>query len=168
MKAALLCACLVFLLACAGLCQDQPPVQTDLRGNIFEKDGTSPVEGAVVCLKRLPDGSFKESAPTDSEGSFEIDGIIKGVYILGVRTAEGNFSARKVLGIGALADGYAKMYIALFPFSGTEGSGDLPEVLPDPVGQAVVLAGNAALVLGIAEMNDRPKEAGPFKIKKPE
>jgi len=168
MKASFWVAGLVFLLS--GLCLggDQHPVQAGLRGYVFEEDGTSPVEGAVVFVQRLPDKEVEASSPTDREGMFEISFLKKGIYVLSVRTAGGNYNGGKVLGIGAQAEGYAKMYIALYPFSGTCGSGDFPAVLPDPVGQAVVLAGNAAVVAGVVEMDDEPREAGPFRIEQRE
>jgi hypothetical protein len=155
----------VLLLNFPCLSQHQPRLRTDLSGYVFEKDGTSPVKQATVYVKRLPGGEVLTSIGSDRKGRFEIFGIEKGIYVLGVKTTQGNFNAQKVLGIKALADDYAKIYIALSPFSGTGEGGQLPEVLPNPVGQVIVLAGNSAIVMGISKINDEPREAGPFRIR---
>ena len=157
---------LVFLLILPCLSLNRIRPHTDLRGYVFEKDGTSPVEQATVYVKRLPDGEPLTSIPSDRTGMFEILGLEEGIYELGVKTSLGNFNTRKVLGIRALADEYAKMYLALSPFSETEGSGRLPAVLPNPVGQVIVLAGNSAIVIGVSEIDDEPREAGPFRIRR--
>ena len=158
---------LLLLLNFPCISQHLPRPRTDLRGYVFEKDGTSPIKQATVYVKRLPGGEVLASDPSDRKGMFEILGAEKGIYVLGVRTPQGNFNAQKVLGIRAQADEYAKIYIALSPFSETEGSGTLPVALPNPVGQVIVLAGNSAIVVGVAEIDDEPREAGPFRIRHP-
>jgi hypothetical protein len=156
---------LVFLMTIPCLAQSQRPEGTELRGYVFEKDGTSPVEQATVYIKELPDGDVMASAPTDKDGLFEIAGISKGIYVFGVKTPRGNFNTGKLLGIGAQSGEYARMYVSLVPFSGTEGSESFLAVLPDPVGRVTVLAGNEAIVVGAVEIDDEPVEAGPFREK---
>jgi hypothetical protein len=157
---------LMLLLVFPCLSQNRIRPHTDLKGYVFEKDGTSPVEQATVYVRRLPDGEPLTSIPTDRTGMFEILDLEEGVYVLAVKTSLGNFNTRKVLGIRMLDDEYAKMYLALFPLSEEEDSGRLPAVLPNPVGQVIVLAGNSAVVIGISEIDDEPREAGPFRIRR--
>ena len=158
---------LLLLLNFPCLSHQHPRPHTDLKGYVFEEDGISPIEQATVYVKRLPGGEVLASSPSDRKGMFEIPGAEKGIYVLGVKTLQGNFNGQKVLGIRVQADEYAKIYIALSPFSETEGSGPLPEALPNPVGQVIVLAGNSAIVIGVAEIDDEPREAGPFRIRHP-
>ncbi len=158
--------CLLLLLNFPCLSQQAPLPRLDLKGFVFQSDGTSPVEQATMFAKRLPDGEVLMSVPSDRMGMFEIKDIEMGIYVLGVRTLRGNFNAQKVLGIREEPDGIAHIYVALSPVSESERRGTLPAVLPDPIGQAIVIAGNAAVVMGISEIDDEPREAGPFRIRR--
>ena len=140
----------------------------DLAGYVLEEDGITPVMQATIQMKKLPDGKILTSSPSDRDGVFKIAGVGKGIYIFGVRTPQGNFNALEVLGILVHEDKYARMDIVLSSFPENDDSASFPALLPNPVGQAVVAAGNSAVVYGTAVINDEPREAGPFRIRLPQ
>lgn len=85
----------------------------NLTGFIYDKDGTTPVEGAVVKLKNLASGSVFESSKSDNVGAFSMVGVDQGMYIFGVSSAKGDFNAEEVLGIAG--NETAKLAVALNP-----------------------------------------------------
>jgi hypothetical protein len=147
--------------------KDQPRYRSALIGNVFEQNGTTPVDEATVWIKRLPAGQLQASDPSDRDGMFKIEGVEKGIYIFGVSTPRGNFNAWSFLGIRGQSGEYGKMYIVLSPFPENGGESSVPDILPDPVGRADVIAENSAIVYGVAMIDDKPREAGPFRIKSP-
>ncbi len=159
---------LVMLLT-AILCvsQEQPRTRSTLIGYVFEKNGTTPVEEATVWIKRLPTGDLQASGPSDREGMFRIDGVQKGIYVFSVSTPRGNFNGQSFLGIRALAEEYGKMHVVLSPFPEKGDKASFLDVLPDPVGLADVIAGNSAIMYGIATIDDKPREGGPFRVRSP-
>jgi hypothetical protein len=82
-------------------------------GTIFEGDGTTPVQGAVVLLENINSGEIYKSTPTDKNGSFLIDQIKTGVYLYGINSAFGSFFSDGLVGI-MIKDGEpARMSLAL-------------------------------------------------------
>jgi hypothetical protein len=71
----------------------------NLVGFVYDQDGTTPVEGAVVMLKNLATGTVFESDKSDNAGAFNLSGIDQGMYIFGVSSSKGDFNAEEVLGI---------------------------------------------------------------------
>lgn len=86
----------------------------NLVGFVYDQDGTTPVEGAVIKLKNLATGSTFESPKSDNQGAFKVTDVDQGLYTFGVASSQGDFSANDVLGI---ADNEtAKLAVALTPF----------------------------------------------------
>lgn len=85
----------------------------NLVGFVYDKDGTTPVEGAVVKLKNLASGDVFESTKSDNSGAFSMAGIDQGMYVFGVSSPQGDFNAEEVLGIAG--DETAKLAVALNP-----------------------------------------------------
>jgi hypothetical protein len=107
------------VLVCTALFFAQPLVfasssaKGSLTGFVYDKDGTTPVEGAVVKLKNLASGEVFESSKSDGTGAFGMAGIDQGMYIFGVSSPKGDFNAEEVLGIAG--NETAKLAVALTP-----------------------------------------------------
>jgi hypothetical protein len=82
-------------------------------GFIYAKDGTTPLEGAVVKFKNLTSGSMFISSKTDSFGIFKLEGIESGIYTYGVVTEQGDFNADSFVGLKVGGNETAKLSIAL-------------------------------------------------------
>ena len=85
-----------------------------LTGYVFEFDGTSPVEGAVVKLMNITSGDLYESPESDTKGFFSIDGIEKGVYSFAVFSPAGDFGSNDFIGIEAAKT--AKIAVSVNPY----------------------------------------------------
>ena len=71
----------------------------NLEGFIFTEDGTTPLSGAVVSVVNVASGLTHKSEATNNHGSFNIEDLEKGVYVLGVTTDQGDFNANTMVGI---------------------------------------------------------------------
>lgn len=85
-------------------------------GFLYAKDGTTPLEGAVVKFKNLTSGIVFESTKSDSYGVFKVQGIEKGIYTYGVVTGEGDFNADNLVGLKVGENETAKLSIAVDPY----------------------------------------------------
>jgi hypothetical protein len=95
----LLAALLALLLPLAAS-QTVPSAGTGtLVGTFFEKDGATPVSGAIIKLKNISSGSIYEAAPSDKAGLFRLEGLAKGIYTFGILTPAGNFNSNELIGI---------------------------------------------------------------------
>jgi hypothetical protein len=94
------------------------PGKGNLTGFVYDQDGTTPVEGAVVMLKNLETGTVFESGKSDNLGAFSVTGVDQGVYLFGVTSPRGDFNAEEALGIAA--NETAKLAVALQPFDSDE------------------------------------------------
>ncbi len=75
--------------------------QGSLTGLIYGEDGVTPVEGAVVKIRNIVDGTVYESSASDSQGAFKIEGINEGLYSAGISTSTGDFNFENLIGIKA-------------------------------------------------------------------
>ena len=89
-----------FALYSPHLLGDKPDTG-NLIGFIYKADRTSPYEKAIVQLINITTGSVYESTKSDYFGTFRIDGVEKGLYIAGIKTENGNFGVRNVIGVRA-------------------------------------------------------------------
>lgn len=85
-------------------------------GFLYGKDGTTPLEGAIVKFKNLTSGMEFESTKSDSYGIFRLQGIEKGMYTYGVVTPNGNFNADSPVGLKIGENETAKLSIAVDPY----------------------------------------------------
>ena len=92
-------------------CEDT--AKGNLIGFVYEEDGTTPLEGAVVKIKNISSGAIYESSQSDRSGVFKIMGLENGVYICGVATPKGNFNLDGLVGVGIRNNETAKMSISL-------------------------------------------------------
>jgi len=160
--------CIMAQLTGSPLLPQEPPLSRgDLVGCIYEKDLITPVRGAVVQVKKLPQGKIHTSSISDGEGRFRLPGIEKGVYLLGVKTSDGDYNGQRLLGLLVSSDVPARLEIFLSFQKKTAGAPLFEPFLPDPVGQVSIAAGNRAVFDGVVEIDDQPREAGPFRIEFP-
>jgi hypothetical protein len=107
-------AVICFIGAASLTLRAQTPEKGNLVGFIFDKDGKTPIEGAVVILKNVSTGAVYRASPTDKQGLFKIDGLRKGIYSFGVTTSAGDFNGNELIGI--LANETSKMFVSLNPY----------------------------------------------------
>lgn len=88
----------------------------NLIGFVYGKDGTTPLEGAVVKVMNASTGAAYESSRTDSLGIFKIEGVEKGIYIYAVNTAQGDYISDGMIGVSIRQNETAKLSISLSPF----------------------------------------------------
>jgi hypothetical protein len=107
----------IFLILGVVFCQLPGPLRAQAveRGNligfIFDRDGTTPVPGAVAKLKNISSGAIYVSGETDRTGAFRVDGLSKGIYTYGITTPGGDFNSNELIGI--LANETTKISISL-------------------------------------------------------
>jgi hypothetical protein len=140
----------------------------NLIGFVFDKDGTTPVEGAIVKLRNISTSRVYESSKTDNLGIFKVEGIDEGLYVMGVSSKDGDFNVENIIGIRA--DETAKISLALKPQA--EGAtrnyaapilAALAAFFTSAAGIAVIIAATAALVYGIVKLTEEEPEASPIK-----
>lgn len=85
-----------------------------LVGFVFDKDGSTPVTGAVVVARNVTTGNILESQKTDNLGAFRFTAMDAGIYALGVTSEQGNYNSRDFVGVKS--DETAKVSIALDPY----------------------------------------------------
>lgn len=139
----------------------------NLIGFVFEKDGTTPVEGAVVKLKNVSTGTIYESSKSDKLGILKAEGVEEGLYIVGISAKEGNFNVGNLIGIKAAET--AKVSFALKPEGGEQEEtpkpkrGGLAKFFLSPVGIAVIVAASSAIIYGVIKLSEKEPEASPFR-----
>jgi hypothetical protein len=94
----------------------QAPEKGNLVGYVFDKDGKTPIEGAVIIFKNASSGAVYRGDPSDKQGLFKINGLSKGIYSFGVTTSAGDFNGNELIGI--LANETTKMFVSLSPYEG--------------------------------------------------
>lgn len=127
-------------------------------GFVYEKEGTGPLEGAVVKIKNISTGVIYESSKSDRYGVFKIMGLENGVYICGVATSEGNFNLDGLVGVGIRNNETAKMSISLAPYEQQVAS-TIDEVYEDQAKKGEALIGR------VVDYNLEEKLAEVFIIK---
>lgn len=141
----------------------------NLIGFVYDKDGTTPVEGAIVKLKNVSSGSIYESSKADKLGVFKIEGIDEGLYVVGINSKEGSFNVENFIGIKA--NETAKVSFALKPQAKGEKA-NMPKMkkgnyltkfFTSPFGLAVVGAASVAIVYSTVKLADVEKDCSPHK-----
>ena len=141
----------------------------NLIGFVYDKDGTTPLEGAIVKLKNVSSSSIYESSKADKLGVFKIEGIDEGLYVVGISSKEGSFNVENFIGIKA--NETAKVSFALKPQAKGEKA-NMPKMkkgnylakfFTSPFGLAVVGAASVAIVYSTVKLGDVEKECSAFK-----
>ncbi len=136
-------------------------------GFVFQKDGTTPVEGAVVKLRNVATGAGYESTKSDKLGVFKVESVEEGLYLVGVSAEEGDFNVNNLIGIRS--NETAKVSLALRPAEEVQETkkkdkpGGLAKFFLSPVGIAIVVAASAAIIYGVVKLSEKEAEASPFR-----
>jgi len=85
-----------------------------LLGFLFDRDGSTPIAGAVVVAKNVTTGTVFESSKTDGLGVFRFEALEAGIYALGVTFGQGSYNSLDLVGIKP--NETAKISIALEPY----------------------------------------------------
>lgn len=139
----------------------------NLIGFVYEKDGTTPVEGAIVKLKNVSTGIVYESSNSDKLGIIKTEGIEEGFYIVGISTKTEDFNVVNLIGIKT--DETTKVSFALKPDQGEEEKapkpkpGSLAKFFLSSLGIAIVIAGSSAIIYGVVKLSEKEPEASPFR-----
>lgn len=106
----------VFFLSdfCLLLAKPEDMPRGNLVGFVYDKDGTTPIAGAVVRLKNISTGTLYDSSRSDGLGSFKVEGLKSGIYAFGVLTFLGDFHSDYMLGIREAET--SKVSISLNPY----------------------------------------------------
>ena len=108
---------IAFLLVCSPLfLKSENIAKGNVIGFVYDRDGTTPLEGAAVKFKNVSTSEVYESSKSDSFGIFKIEGLEKGIYIYGVVTAKGDFNANGLVGVRIGENETAKLSISLTPY----------------------------------------------------
>jgi hypothetical protein len=103
-----------FLIFCStSFLRSEEVSKGSILGFVYDEDGTTPLEGAVVEFKDISTGTVYESSKSDSLGVFKIEGVERGLYIYGVRTAQGDFNSDGTIGVRIRENETAKLSISL-------------------------------------------------------
>jgi len=141
----------------------------NLIGFVYEKDGTTPLEGAIVKLKSVSTRRIYKSSKTDKFGAFKIAGIDEGLYVVGISSKKGDFNLKDLIGIKA--NETAKVSFALKPQVKVQKEKkakirkekNLASFFKSPVGLAVIVAASVAIVYGAVSLIEAEPEASPFR-----
>ncbi|MFZ2054477.1 MAG: hypothetical protein WAU81_09790 [Candidatus Aminicenantales bacterium] len=159
-------ACLFFLSSPQFLiAQDNIP-KGNVIGFLYAKDGTTPLQGAVVKFKNLTSGLMLTSSTSDGYGIFKLEGIESGLYTYGVVTEQGDFNADSFVGLKVGENETAKLSIALDPYE-EDAAEAISEVYRDQEKNGEALIGTIAdfnpntrlaqvqIVKGVLQVNDK-------------
>lgn len=124
--------------------------QGSLTGFIYGEDGVTPVEGAVVKIRNIVDGTIYESNKSDSQGAFEIEGINEGLYSAGISTSTGDFNFENLIGVKRGEP--AKITFSLIS-SGTQNPA------PGQVGSEVAAPAGGILIGKVVNFSPETQEA---------
>lgn len=161
---ATLIASLLFLFPVYSGAQDAP--KGNIIGFLYAKDGTTPLEGAVVKFKNLTSGTVFESTKSDNYGVFKVEGVEKGLYAYGVVTAEGDFNADNLIGLKVGDNETAKLSISVDPYD-KEAAEALAEIYKEQEKSGEALIGTIAdfnpttriaqiqIMKGVLQVNDK-------------
>jgi hypothetical protein len=81
------------------LLKSQASGKGQLLGFVFDRDGSTPIAGAVVVAKNVTTGTVFESAKTDGLGVFRFAALEAGIYALGVTFGQGSYNSQDLVGI---------------------------------------------------------------------
>lgn len=133
----------LFLLSAPQVLAAQNIAKGNIMGFIYDKDGSTPFQGAVIKFKNLTSGTVYESTKSDTLGLFKVQGVETGIYSYGVVTGAGDFNADNIVGLRIADNETAKLSIALNPYD-KEVASAVSEVFKDQTANGESLVGTIA------------------------
>lgn len=118
----------------------QAGVKGNIIGFLYDRDGTTPLEGAVVKFKSLTSATIYESTKSDTYGIFKVQGVESGVYTYGVATEQGDFNADNIVGLKVSENETAKLSISIDPYE-KEIAAAVSEIYQEQQGKGESLVG---------------------------
>jgi len=107
----------VLLFLCKpGFLESKDNAIGNIAGHIYYRDGTTPIEGAVIKFKNIHTDQTYNSSASDTLGLFKIEGIEKGLYVYGIESPLGDFNSQGFVGLKIRENETARISIALAPF----------------------------------------------------
>ncbi|MBM3311359.1 MAG: carboxypeptidase regulatory-like domain-containing protein [Candidatus Aminicenantes bacterium] len=144
----------------------------NLVGTVIDRDGKTPVVGAVIKLRNVTSGSVYESPPTDAKGFFRLDGIGKGIYQYGITASQGDFNSSELVGIIANETTKISVTLSLYESAVQSGVQEILRAQADKEGETRigrVLRFNPAtkdaevfIEMGVLQRGDRIRVKGPL------
>jgi hypothetical protein len=145
------------------------PRAGNIVGTVYEIDGTTPVQGAVIKIKHVSSESKYQSAQSDDQGAFSIKGIKEGIYAFGISTPQGDFNSSELIGVEANKTSTLTLTVEPFDEQTAEFAPDLYQELVEK-GESVVgyvieydITTEYALIFltkGFVQLNDRVRILG--------
>jgi len=138
----------------------------NVTGCVYDRDGITPFEGAVVKVKNIASGELYESSRSGGDGAYMIENVEAGAYLVGVESPDGAYNAHGLVGLMIQDDVMAEMSFSLRPYEQevakairevyleqkTRGEAMVAEVLDydSKIGMAKIV-----MKKGLLKMNDR-------------
>ncbi len=140
-----------------------------LVGFVYGSDMKTPVQQAVVKIRNLDNGQEYVSTPTDAHGSYKLEEVKEGRYILGITAPDGNYNFPYIMAIKGGEIG--KLSLALKAGSATslgqeEAEGTKKDRVPffkTPTGIAVLMVAATLVLYGTFKLLEDEEEASPSK-----
>ncbi|MBN2200168.1 MAG: hypothetical protein JW747_10010 [Candidatus Aminicenantes bacterium] len=126
----------LFLAATLSGLWAKPLPEGSLTGYVYQNDGTTPAQGAVVVLKNMSSGATHRSEPASALGFFKLESLERGLYMFGAVTEQGEFNGRDIIGIEG--DTAARLSIALEVQAETQAKTRDPKTPPAIRGEKFV------------------------------
>ena len=106
----------IFLFICSSVfLRCESTGKGNIIGFVYDKDGTTPLDGAIVKFLNVATDAVYESSTSDNNGLFKVIGIENGIYIFGVLTPQGDFMLDDLIGVKVQEHETAKLSISLMP-----------------------------------------------------
>lgn len=131
-------------------------------GFIYEQDGTTPVEGAILQARNINTGKVYKSTKTDKLGMFKAE-LEQGMYVAGVSTKEGDYNLPNLIGIKANETAKVSLALKPEPPAAAAGTAGLAAFFMSPLGIIVLIAAVGLLTFAFVKLTEKEEEASPFK-----
>ena len=139
-----------------------------LVGFIYASDMKTPVKNAVVKLRHVDSNYEYFSTPTDENGSYKIEQLREGSYIMGISAPDGDYNFSYVVRVKAGEVG--KLSLALkkdeTPMAGQkyyEGTKEKSSFFYTPVGVAILMVATTLVLYGAFKLIESKEEASPSR-----
>ncbi|NPV84058.1 MAG: carboxypeptidase regulatory-like domain-containing protein [Candidatus Aminicenantes bacterium] len=140
-----------------------------LVGFIYGSDMKTPVQNAVVKVRNVDDGKEYVSTPTDANGSYKLDKLKEGKYILGITAPDGDYNFPYVMVVKGGEIGKLSLALKSGAASGLGQETVEPtekekvSFFKTPVGIAVLMVATTLALYGTFKLLEGKEEASPSK-----